>query len=61
MNRGFFAWVCIIAGLLMAFVWLLSAAGVIGGVDEWIKAGSVFALALGVVAGWLWPPVGIRR
>lgn len=39
-------WACVIAGLILSFIWLLAAIGAVHGISSWVPPSSVFALAV---------------
>jgi hypothetical protein len=48
LDRSFFRWVCIIAALLLALIWLLSVASTGFSVPSWVPPSGLLALALAV-------------
>ena len=56
MDRGFLAWLCAVAALILSAIWLLQATGVIGSIASWIPPAGLFAAALALALSWIWAP-----
>jgi hypothetical protein len=61
LERGFLAWVCLIAALLFSLVWLLAAVASGWSVPHWVGPAGLFSGVLAVALGWAWPPAPLRR
>ena len=48
MDRALLRWICLIAAILLAVVWLLSSFGTGFAVPHWVPPASVVALCLAV-------------
>lgn len=50
-DRAFFRWICVIAGLILALAWLLSATVAGFAAPSWVAPSAVVALAVAMVLG----------